>query len=447
MQSLSQISEYDILWVTIYFSIILLFFRIFKSFFDGDSFYLKALSIKVLGGIIFSTVYIYVYGGGDAWAYYFTSEAISNILYFDFESWLEIFFGFLDPIEAFNRKVFNASTGKPAYYMLKDAYTFSVCKYSSIFAFMAPSYLSTTMLVSSFSFIGIWKLYILVKKMYDFKSNIILFIFFFTPSMLFWGSGIMKDTYVLSSCCWFVANLGFVLIFKKKVFVNMILLIFNLILITTIKPYITVCLVPSAFLWIVFYYFGTVKRVLLRLLLLPFLLLFSVTAIFFLRNQFDENLGKFSDYESAINHAQVIQNDLKREDQYGSNNYSIEYNGNSILSLISVSPIAVFTAIYRPMFWEVTSPIMIFSAIENTLLLIFTILALSKIKPNKFVKLIFKDGYLMFCISFCLIFSFGVGFASTNFGALVRYKIPLLPYLCSLFYIVNFKHNNQKHNI
>ena len=80
-----------------------------------------------------------------------------------------------------------------------------------------------------------------------------------------------------------------------------------------------------------------------------------------MRNQFDENLGKFSDYETALSHAQVIQNDLKREDQYGSNNYSISYNDKSVLSLISISPIAIFTAIYRPMFWEVTSPIMIFS--------------------------------------------------------------------------------------
>jgi hypothetical protein len=39
--------------------------------------------------------------------------------------------------------------------------------------------------------------------------------------------------------------------------------------------------------------------------------------------------------------------------------------------------------------------------------------------------------------------AYGVGIAGTNFGALVRYKTPLVPFFFTMMYII-FKKSNKK---
>ena len=92
------------------------------------------------------------------------------------------------------------------------------------------------------------------------------------------------------------------------------------------------------------------------------------------------------------------------------------------------APIAIFTAIFRPLPWEIGSPTMVISTIENTVLLLFTLYSLIIIGPLKFLKIIVNDPFLIYCFIFSLFFTFVVGIAGTNFGALVRYKTPLMPF-------------------
>ena len=96
--------------------------------------------------------------------------------------------------------------------------------------------------------------------------------------------------------------------------------------------------------------------------------------------------------------------------------------------MLSLAPVAIFTAIFRPFPWEVGSPTMVFSSIENIILIIFSTYLLISINPLYLFRAIFKDPFLVYCLVFSILFSFGVGLASANFGALVRYKIPMIPF-------------------
>ena len=49
-------------------------------------------------------------------------------------------------------------------------------------------------------------------------------------------------------------------------------------------------------------------------------------------------------------------------------------------------------------------------------------------------------------MTFIILFSFGVGIASTNFGALVRYKIPGTFFLISSLIIIYDINEKQKNN-
>jgi len=180
-----------------------------------------------------------------------------------------------------------------------------------------------------------------------------------------------------------------------------------------------------------------------RILLFPIVVL-SVSAVGFLSiNSLSKSMGVYGDVDSAIVQAQVIQGDLLRNDQYGSNSYYIGQLDGTLSNLLSLAPIAIFTALFRPFIWEIGSPTMVISAVENVALILFVFLLLIRTNPIKIIKLLTKHPFLLFCILFSIFFAFGVGIAGTNFGALVRYKIPMMPFFFGSLYLI-FKLSKEK---
>jgi hypothetical protein len=49
----------------------------------------------------------------------------------------------------------------------------------------------------------------------------------------------------------------------------------------------------------------------------------------------------------------------------------------------------------------------------------------------KTFKISFDEPLIVFSITFAVVFAFAVGVATANFGALVRLKTPMLPYLAA----------------
>ena len=111
--------------------------------------------------------------------------------------------------------------------------------------------------------------------------------------------------------------------------------------------------------------------------------------------------------------------------------------------MLSVAPNAIFTALFRPFLWEIGSPTMVFSAIENFILIALTIFTLIKISPVAVLRTLLKEPFLLYCLIFSILFAFGVGIAGTNFGAMVRYKTPLMPFFFSMIYIMSRKYSRK----
>lgn len=68
---------------------------------------------------------------------------------------------------------------------------------------------------------------------------------------------------------------------------------------------------------------------------------------------------------------------------------------------------------------------MVLSAVESFMALVITLYLIIRIRLRVF-KYMTRD--VVFCLAFALIFAFGVGVSTYNFGTLARYKIPLLPF-------------------
>ena len=154
-------------------------------------------------------------------------------------------------------------------------------------------------------------------------------------------------------------------------------------------------------------------------------------------------MGVYGSLDGAIRKAQITQDDLLREYHYGANNYKLNRIDGSINGLLSSAPLAIFTALFRPLAWEIGSPTMVVSAIENTILILFVLYSLIRIGVLKFFKIVINDPFLVYCVFFSLFFAFGVGIAGTNFGALVRYKIPLMPFFFSAVYLIGIKSRSK----
>lgn len=328
--------------------------------------------------------------------------------------------------------------------MSKDFHTFSVCRYASILSIICfESFLVTTILTSALSFIGMWKFFTLITKLYPNITRPVFYLVLALPSLTFWGSGIMKDTFVLSAGCWFTYNFYMVFIVRKKLVINSLLALINIILIINIKSYLVISLIPGALLWLNSAYLRNIKNILLKLVSFPII----ASVIIFIGIYSFQNLsglmGNYGNVDFAIQQAQVIQADLLREEAYGKNYYYLGEIDGSLRGMVSLAPMAIFTAIFRPLPWEIGSPTMVISAIENSILLLFTLYLTIRISPIRFIRTILAEPFLVMAFTFSILFAYGVGIASTNFGALVRYKIPLMPFFFTAIYII-YHISNQK---
>jgi hypothetical protein len=70
-----------------------------------------------------------------------------------------------------------------------------------------------------------------------------------------------------------------------------------------------------------------------------------------------------------------------------------------------------------------------------------------RVGPINFIGSFFKDPMIFFCFFFSIVFAIFVGATTLNFGTLVRYKIPCLPfYIIALFIILDI-YNKKKKNL
>ena len=71
-------------------------------------------------------------------------------------------------------------------------------------------------------------------------------------------------------------------------------------------------------------------------------------------------------------------------------------------------------------------------------MLLFTIRIFYRTGIIRTLKTVGRNSTAFFCIFFAMFFAFSVGFTAYNFGALVRYKIPCIPFFVAGLFILNF---------
>jgi len=311
-------------------------------------------------------------------------------------------------------------------YIYADSQTFTVSRILVPLLILSfKSYLLCTVLLAGLTFVGSWKLYTLFKEIFD-DHRIASFSALYIPSVLFWGAGISKDTITFTSAAYFVYGFYHLAIKKRFNLQRLFFSIISLYLIISIKPYIFLVLLPGILLWLLSSPVSRIRNNFLRRITLPFIGALSGAAFVFLFNQFSEFFGSYA-ADQILEKALVTQEDLKR-DYYGGNTFDIGTVDPTFLGVLSKVPIATFYGLYGPTIFQVRNIVMLFSAAENTVLAFLTLRLIFRVNIQKILKQIADHPIFLFCLLFSLAFAFSIGFTTPNFGALVRFKIPLMPF-------------------
>jgi len=148
------------------------------------------------------------------------------------------------------------------------------------------------------------------------------------------------------------------------------------------------------------------------------------------------SLGDYA-LEKVLNKAVVSQQDLKR-DEYGGSSFDIGDFDPTVSGVLKKAPQAINATLFRPYIWEARNPVVLLSGLENMGMMLFTIYLIIRLKIYNLFRLMFQHHLLMFTVSFSLFFAFSVGLTTSNFGSLVRYKIPAIPFYVACLFIIRY---------
>jgi len=403
-------------------------------------YYSRGLFFKLLGGLGFAFVYMYYYNGGDTIDYMSGCVAMTNLFFKNPILFFDLIFNEIN----FQKYIsyFDYDTLWPPTHMTKKPENFNVIRIASFFSIITfKSFLGTTLIMAFICYQGIWRCFKLFAEIFPPLTSSLAFGFLFLPSFAFWASGIMKDTISVFCICQIIVSFHYFFFASKKKFTKIIPLLMYALLLYFIKPYLLLALFPGLIFWTSFSRIQKIESKVVRVLFLPVVL--SISGFVLVSFYTSSAGGRYGSTQEALETASIIRKDLQRTEQYGDNYFDIGEVDPSFSGMLAKFPIAVVAGLYRPFIWEARSPIMILSGLENLFLLIFTIYSLIRLRIIGLFASTFKDPILTLCFIFSIFVAFIVGFTTANFGALVRYRMPILPFFISYFIILSYLSNEN----
>jgi hypothetical protein len=399
---------------------------------ETKKYFFPALILKMLGAIGVGLIYQFYYGGGDTFSYY--THGASHIV----EAFYDNFsagFKLLTANGEFDPETYKYSS---KIWMYRDTTSYFVVRIAAIFGVITyNSYAGVALFFALFSFWGLWLMYQSFCNIYPELKLQFAIAIFFVPTVFFWGSGILKDTVTLGASGFLVY--AFIQIFfeRKKLVLNIILLLLSIYIITSIKLYIFLCLMPALILWYFFYRIGRIPSLVARVMVAPFLLIIGVAVAYFVALKAGEDNSRYA-LDQIAETAQVTAYDIRYwTGKDAGSGYSLGELDGTFASMFKLAPQAINVSLFRPYLWEVNNPLMLLSALEALFLLVLTIRLFYR---NRFIHITqsIRSPIILFCLIFAIIFAFGVGISTYNFGTLSRYRIVMVPFYLMAVFMLDF---------
>lgn len=436
VEGMVVLESIDYILTPIYFFLIMMLAFVIRNATLRDSpmlpYFIPGLMVKIVGGLAFGLIYAFYYKGGDTFYYFSDSLAFNRAL----GDGLDQFWRLLTLPAGEQTPYTTQYTSWVCYFRDPSGWTADKV-YGVISIFTMHSYWAMTIVTAAVSFSGAWALYRTFHSLYPYLSKQLAYCILFVPSVFFWGSGILKDS-ITFGCLGWITFCSYQIFFKqKKVISNLIILVIVSYLALKIKAYIVMSFLPALLFWIFLTYRSRIQLKFVRVLSGPAVFLMTLVFGYLLINRLGEEFSQFS-LQNVVSTSQSYQlwHSYLAETSHASG-YSLGNMDGSWQSILIAFPRAVTVTLFQPFLWQAHSIVILLSAFESTFILGFTgyIIYMNGIKRT--LGSIANNPTVFFCFFYSVLFAFSVGLTAYNFGALVRYKIPCIPFFLMGLVILN----------
>ncbi len=390
---------------------------------DLKKYLMLAFGLRMFGSVAYSMMIQYYYGYGDSFTFFDGSNFFTDQISKKPSDFTYLFASFKETSEWYD-SIITKSTG----YFYTPSNNM-VMRISAILSYLSfNKFLIIALFFGFYSFVGQWRLFQVFDDLNKQRNRKLLaFAVLFSPSIWFWGSGLLKDSICLGSLG-FIIHILYNLFEKKKfTFKDLLFLCFLVYIVAIIKSYIIIIVCVGIALMVIIQFFKSIKNKVFRLAAILFALLF--TGIILYNSDFTDVVGSMA--EGSITQIKEFQQSyvtLQEADENSKAGFGLGELDGSINNLILKSPLVIFTCLFRPFLWESKKLIILFTSLESTLLLLSTLFVMIRMGFIHFFVVIFSKPYLLFCFSISIIFALVIGFTTFNFGTMIRYKIIFLPF-------------------
>ncbi|MEI6123126.1 MAG: hypothetical protein WCQ95_05795 [Bacteroidota bacterium] len=413
------------LLLTLLYTLLFLFLIYKLPFFTLAGFSKRSLLLvyllKVAAGLFMYALYTYYYtdrNTADIFKYFDDSKIMYDALWHHPVDYLKMMTGLGNDTPHFDvyykqmnnwYRVFESN-------LYNDSHT--IIRFNALLRLFSFGYFNVHTVVMCFlSLTGLVALYKFFAAYLANKKYELFFAVFLIPSVVFWGSGVLKESILLFGMGTILYNLGAMLQGKMRVR-NLLWFLLALLLLVYTKYYIFIIWLPLLLSFVWCHFTGNRRCGLKYLVVVAGCVLVALNLHYVLPN---------------YNVMQLLA--MKQHDFIG---LAQQMNSGSLLTNIPLqptladmlkhAPLAFYNTLFRPYPFEAHSAIILFAAIENLLLLaiiLFCLVFACKKPPH---QNILYFALLFFVATFVL-----TGLTTPVVGAMVRYKVPALPFMLLFF--------------
>ena len=409
-----------------------IFKRIRKKYKDPilQKYHKQGYWIKVIACIAFTIFNVYVSPGDSLGLYHKEGVNIFHLIMKDAENikWL------IGKGENFDETLLR-DPWNAGYFKAEN--NFLVTRMVAVLSFITfGKYSVINLIFALIAFTGAWKLFLFFYEQYPQHHKKFAIAILYLPTFVFWSSGILKDTLCIAAMGWISYAIYELLVRKRSMFKNLTILAFWGGMIMILKVYIFISYVPFFILFIFLKNIEVMNNRFLKYLIAPLVITASLFGFFKVLNSFGDQLDQYA-VKDITKSIKTYNLNYAKQAASTSSYFSLgtEFDGTP-MGLVKLAPAALVATLFRPYLWESNKFSTLLSSLESLLLMLFTLYIISKAGILRFFRYIVKDPLIMYCFLFAFVFALFVGATTNNFGTLVRYKIPCLPfYVISLFLI------------
>jgi hypothetical protein len=444
---MQYITIFDYLLLPVYLFIFYIIVKRFSvKYTDAElrKYFFVSFYLHMFGAVAYALMVQYYYGYGDSFTFYYGSNFFSSQLLQDFGNFKYFFKSAAEVRSWYDFEVGDLSVS--GYFSIaSNVFIMKISALLSIISF--NKYLIITLFFGFFSFAGLWHLFLVFKDINKGKQlKILAWAILFFPSVWFWGSGLIKD-----SIC--IGGIGFIIYFLYKLFIkkeisikSIIGLVVIVYVVAIIKSYIILGLAVGLAVFIFYKFISPFKNIVIRGFVIS-AFLFAVLVVAYVTNFSDQLQLLAEESKIKVDSYQRNYEAVQNDDERSRATLEIKEIDLSPTGMITHSPVAVFTCLFRPFIWESRKIFILFSAFESMLLLFATLYVMFKLKFFGFFRELLRNPFVLVSFIMSIFFALIIGFTTYNFGTMARYKIILLPfYLFTLVSLYTASLNKKNKN-